>query len=222
VLTDRVVGWTSSGDAIAVVSSTGRVTGLKPGVVTITATSEGVTGTAVIAVGVSSVVVTPNPTSVIVGQTRQLTAVARDAASAAIPGVSFQWGSAATGTATVDASGLVTGRAVGSVNISASVGSVSGSSAVTVTPPPVETVVVTSQGAPNVTVRQPLQLTATLKDAAGNVLTGRTVTWSSSAITRATVNAQGLVSTTLLSVKGPVTITATSEGKTGSLVVTVQ
>src|SRR4029079_5287593 len=40
VLTNRVVGWTSSSDAVAVVSSTGRVAGIKHGVATITAQSE--------------------------------------------------------------------------------------------------------------------------------------------------------------------------------------
>jgi trimeric autotransporter adhesin len=132
VLTNRVVGWTSSSDAIAVVSSTGRVTGLKAGVVTITATSEGVSGTATIIVGITSVVITPNPTSVTVGQTRQLTAVARDASNVAVPGVAFVWASANTATATVDASGVVTGRAAGTVSISASIGAVSGSVPVTV------------------------------------------------------------------------------------------
>jgi trimeric autotransporter adhesin len=133
VLTNRVVGWTSSSDAVAVVSSTGRVTGLKAGVVTITATSEGVSGTATIIVGITSVVITPSPTSVAVGQTRQLTAVARDASNTAVPGVTFVWASSNTATATVTASGLVTGQAAGTVNISASIGAVSGSAPVTVT-----------------------------------------------------------------------------------------
>jgi uncharacterized protein YjdB len=132
VLTNRVVGWTSSNDAVAVVSSTGRVTGIKAGVVTITATSEGVSGTATIIVGITSVVITPNPTSVTVGQTRQLTAVARDASNTAVPGVIFVWGSSNTATATVSSSGLVTGQAAGTVNISASIGTVSGSVPVTV------------------------------------------------------------------------------------------
>ena len=127
VLTDRVVGWSSSNETIAVVSSTGRVTGLKAGAVTITATSEGVSGTASVMVGVSSVIVTPNPTNVNVGQTRQLSAVARDASNAPITGVTFTWSSGAAQTATVDASGLVTGRAVGNVALTASAGTVTGS-----------------------------------------------------------------------------------------------
>jgi trimeric autotransporter adhesin len=224
VLTDRVVGWTSTNETIAVVSSTGRVTGLKAGVVTITATSEGVSGTAFVAVGISSVVVSPNPTSVVAGQTRQLTAVARDAANATVTGVPFVWSSANTTTATVDGNGLVTGRVAGVVSISAAVGTVSGSSSVTVTPAPVNTVEVTP-AAPNVIGGQTVQLTATLKDAAGNVLTGRSTTWLSNNITFAPVNpTTGLVTTSssVLAKGAKVTITATSEGKSGTSIVTIQ
>jgi uncharacterized protein YjdB len=221
ILTDRVVGWTSSNEAVAVVSSTGRVTGLKAGAVTITATSEGVSGTAFVAVGIASVVVSPSPTSVGAGQTRQLTAVARDASNATVPGVPFQWSSASTAIATVDANGLVTGVSAGTVNISAAVGTVAGSASVSVTPPPVDVVTVTPS-APNVPAGQTVQLTATLKDANGNVLTGRVVQWSSSNASRATVNSTtGLVTTSSIN-KGTVTITATSEGKSGSAIVTVQ
>jgi uncharacterized protein YjdB len=221
VLTDRVVGWSSSNDAVAVVSSTGRVTGLKAGTVTITATSEGVSGTASVAVGIASIAVTPNPTSVVAGQTRQLTAVARDASNATISGVSFTWSSAATQTATVDQNGLVTGVGAGTVAIRAAVGAVSGSSNVTVTLPPVATVTVTPS-APTVAAGNTVQLTATLKDSQGNVLTGRTVTWVSSAPLRATVSNTGLV-TTLLTGKGTsVLITASSEGVNGTATVTIQ
>lgn len=219
ILTDRVVGWSSSNDAVAVVSSTGRVTGLKAGAVTITATSEGVSGTAFVAVGIASVVVTPNPTSVIVGQTRQLTAVARDAANATVTGVPFTWSSAATLVATVDATGLVTGRGPGPVNVSAAVGSVSGASAVTVTAAPVATVEVAPPTA-SVARTKTVQLTATLKDAAGNILTGRTVAWTTNNGTVATVSQSGLVTASATFV-GTANITATAEGKTGTSTITV-
>jgi hypothetical protein len=62
------------------------------------------------------------------------------------------------------------------------------------------------------------QLTATLRDAAGTVLTGRTVTWTTSAAGVATVNGSGLVTGQGV---GSATITATSEGQNGSADVTV-
>jgi len=216
-IVDRVVGWTSSNNAVAIVSSSGQVTGLKAGTVTITATSEGITGTAFVAVGISSVVVTPNPTSVNVAWTKQLTAVARDASNNIVAGVAFQWSSANPSAATVDATGLVTGVAPATVNISAAVGTVSGASAVTVTLAPVSTVTV-APATSTIAVGQTVPLTATLKDAQGNVLSGRSVTWSSSSNTVATV-VGGLVTA---KAKGTVTITATSEGKSGTATVTVQ
>lgn len=222
VITGRPVQWSSSNDAVAIVSSSGRVTGLKAGVVTITATCDGVAGTAFVAVGIASVVVSPNPTTVVAGQTRQLTAVARDAANTAITGVPFQWTSATPATATVDGNGLVRGVSVGIVSISAAVGTASGASSVTVTAVPVATVTVTPS-APNVAAGQTVQLTATLRDAGGNVLAPRPTQWSSSNTGRATVNPTTGLVTTLLAGKGTtVTITATVEGKTGTSLVTIQ
>jgi hypothetical protein len=67
-------------------------------------------------------------------------------------------------------------------------------------------------------VGQTLGLTATLRDAACNTLTNRAVIWSSSNVTVATVNGSGAV-TTLTA--GSATITATSEGRSGSAAITV-
>ena len=63
-----------------------------------------------------------------------------------------------------------------------------------------------------------MQLTATLKDASGNTLSGRTVTWSSSNTSVATVSSSGLVSAVT---PGSATVTAASEGKTGTASITV-
>jgi Tol biopolymer transport system component len=64
-----------------------------------------------------------------------------------------------------------------------------------------------------------LRLVAATKDAAGNTLNGRTITWSSSASTYATVSASGLVTGVA---EGVVAISATAEGKTGQSAVTVK
>ena len=78
--------------------------------------------------------------------------------------------------------------------------------------------VAVSPAAPALTVGQTAQLTATLKDAAGNVLTGRTVEWSSSSTATATVSTAGVVTAVA---EGAATISARSEGKTGQVEVTV-
>jgi hypothetical protein len=69
-----------------------------------------------------------------------------------------------------------------------------------------------------VTVGQAVQLTATPRDASGNPLAGRTITWTSGNLGVATVSAGGLVSAVAV---GAVTITATSEGQSGTALVTV-
>ena len=66
-------------------------------------------------------------------------------------------------------------------------------------------------------VGQTLSLSATAKDAAGSVLTGRTITWASSDGS-ATVSGTGLV--TGMEAGSP-TITATCEGKSGIAAITV-
>ena len=82
---------------------------------------------------------------------------------------------------------------------------------------PVATVTVNPASA-SVAIGAVQQFTATLRDASGNLLTGRAVTWSSSSPTIAGVSVSGLVTGL---VAGPATITATSEGQSGSATVTV-
>jgi murein DD-endopeptidase MepM/ murein hydrolase activator NlpD len=84
------------------------------------------------------------------------------------------------------------------------------------TPAAVATVDV-SPTSPTVLAGGTAQLAATTKDASGTVLTGRTIAWSSSNAAVATVSASGLVATLT---PGSATITATSEGKSGSASVT--
>src|SRR5437867_10105890 len=84
-------------------------------------------------------------------------------------------------------------------------------------PAPVASVAVTPAAA-TVVVGATVQLTATAKDAADNVLTDRTVTWTSSNAAVATVSGAGLVTG---AAEGRATITATSEGQSGEAAVTV-
>ena len=65
---------------------------------------------------------------------------------------------------------------------------------------------------------QTTQATAVTADSFGAALTGRAVTWSSSAVAVATVSTSGLVTAVA---PGSASITATSEGKTGFATVTV-
>jgi uncharacterized protein YjdB len=202
------------------VSSSGVVTGVAAGSATITATSEGKGGTAsvtVTPVPVATVSVSPPTPSVIVGQTVQLTATTRDANNNVLTGRTVTWSSSNTGIARVSSSGVVTGVAAGSATITATREGKSGTASVTVTLAPVATVTVAPSPA-SVGVGQTVQLTATMRDANNNVLTGRTVTWGSSNTGIATVSSSGVVTGVAV---GSATITATSETKSGTASVNV-
>ena len=135
LLTDRVVAWASSAPSVATVDSTGLVTGVSAGSANITASSEGATSAPLLiaitspAPVVATVEVTPASFTVFVGSIRQLVATPKDSGGLAIAGLSTTWGSATPGTATVDSSGLVTGVAVGTVTITATVSAINGTSA---------------------------------------------------------------------------------------------
>ena len=70
----------------------------------------------------------------------------------------------------------------------------------------------------SVSVGQSMQLTATARDSAGNQLTDRPVSWSSSNTAAASISADGLVAGVG---SGSTTITATVEGRRGTTVITV-
>jgi uncharacterized protein YjdB len=94
-------------------------------------------------------------------------------------------------------------------------------STLTIVRRPVETVTVTPDPA-SVAVGDTLRLTATLRAANGTVVTGRSVTWSSSNEALATVDQTGKVTGVAPTPVGTtVVITATSEGKSGTAQVVV-
>jgi hypothetical protein len=135
-LTGRVVTWASSNAAVATVSAAGLVRGVTAGSVTITATSEGKSGTAaitVLVVPVASVTVTPASASIAVGATKQLSAVPKDSAGNTLTGRVVTWASSNSAVATVNATGLVTGVTAGSATITATSEGKSGTAAISVT-----------------------------------------------------------------------------------------
>src|SRR5437773_137504 len=218
-LSGRVVTWASSNTSVATVNGTGLVSGVAAGSATITATSEGQSGTAgiTVAVPVASVTVSPASASVPAGQTAQLTATPKDVNGNPLSGRVITWASSNTAVATVSSSGLVTGKVAGSATITATSEGQSGTASVTVTAVPVASVTVTPASA-SVNEGNTVQLTATPKDVNGNPLSGRVVTWASSNTSVATVSSSGLVTG---KVAGSATITATSEGQSGTSAITV-
>jgi len=219
-LTGRVITWASSNTTVATVNASGLVTGRAAGTATVTATSEGKGGSAAVTVAVvpvASVTVSPASATIGVGGTRQLSAITKDSAGNTLTGRVVTWSSSNTAAATVSAAGLVRGVAAGSATITATSEGKTGASAITVIVVPVASVTVSPASA-SIAVGGTRQLSAVTKDSAGNTLTGRVVTWASSNSAVATVDANGLVSGVTAS---SATITATSEGKSGSAAITV-
>jgi len=214
------VAWSSSNAAVATVTSTGLVTAVAAGTAAITATADGQTASATIMVEVpvASVDVTPVTDSVFPGLTVTLTATPRDAGGNPLTGRAVTWATDNGSVATVDAaSGVVTGVSAGMATITATAEGQTGAATITVQLP-VASVDVTPLAA-SVRVGLTVTLTATPRDAGGNPLTGRTVTWASDNGSVATVDAASGVVTGVSA--GVATITATSEGQSGSAAVTV-
>jgi uncharacterized protein YjdB len=112
---------------------------------------------------------------------------------------------------------MVRGIAIGLATITAATDGKSGTAMVTVTSMPVASVEVLPASS-SVLIGSTVQLTATPKDAAGDPLAGRAVAWTTSDSTRARVSSSGLVTGRAA---GAATITATSEGRSGSATVSV-
>src|SRR5207244_1302115 len=210
-----------SNTSVAGVDGNGLVTGGTAGSATITATSEGQSGTSSITVSnvpvpVSSVTVSPASASVSAGQTVQLTATPKDANGNPLAGRVITWASSNTSVATVTGTGLVSGGAAGSATITATSEGQSGTASITVAVPVASVTV--SPASASVPAGQTAQLTATPKDASGNPLSGRVITWASSNTSVATVSSSGLVTG---KAAGSATITATSEGQSGTAAITV-
>jgi uncharacterized protein YjdB/alpha-tubulin suppressor-like RCC1 family protein len=219
-LTGRPVVWRSSDNAKATVSSSGLVTAVSPGPVSITATSEGKTGAASLTVNplpVATVAVLPAAATLGLGTSSQLSATPKDSTGQPLTGRTVTWSSDNTAAVTVSPAGLLSAVGLGTAIITATSEGKSGTSSITVNPIPVASVTVSPSGA-TVAVAATTTLTATTKDANGAVLPGRVVFWSTADSGKATVNGNGVVTGVS---KGSVIITATSEGQSATATITI-
>jgi uncharacterized protein YjdB len=166
---------------------------------------------------VASVTLDPTSASLEVGATRQFTATPRNAGGAALTGRVVTWSTSNGAVASVSSTGLVTALTVGTATITARSEGEEGTAGITVALAPVSLVEVNPATA-SMAIGDTVTISATPRDAQGNPLAGRTVTWSSSNNAVATVSTSGLVTAQAL---GTANIIATSEGEEGTTVVTV-
>ncbi len=206
--TNQKVSWKSSDETIATIDASGKVTGVAAGTATITVTTEdgGKTATCKVTVKPNLVSeITLAALAIYVGESKAITATVKpdDATNKALT-----WKSSDETVATVDATGKVTGKKIGTATITATAqdgSGVSGNCTVTV----LSTVKKVTVEPANLTLGQNKSYTlkATVEVFGSGTDTG--VTWTSSDTTIATVDAAGKVTTT--DKTGTVTITATSK-----------
>ncbi|MEY2667479.1 MAG: hypothetical protein RJA59_117, partial [Pseudomonadota bacterium] len=152
-------------------------------------------------------------TSLSVGQASQATATLRDANGGLLLGPSVNWTTGNGSIAVVDANGLVRATGTGTTTVSATSEGRRGSIEVSVTAQPSGPVMSVVLPSSILYVGQATQASAVLRDAAGNALTSRAITWSSGNPSVATVDP----STGLVTVRGVgmASISATSDGVSG-------
>ena len=212
--------WASADTLVAVVDTSGLVTGVGAGLVQVTATAAEITGRGALTVAASvptTVAVTPDTVVLIaLGHSTQLTAEVRDQAGRAMDGVPVAWSSADTTVAVVDSSGLVTAVGSGAVTVTATAGEASGEARVNVRQSAGSVTV--SPSMDSVALGDTLQLVAEAYDETGHVVEGAVFTWSSSDAPVATVDPSGLVRG---AGEGTATITATAGDASGTSEITV-
>ncbi len=203
------VTWSSNNAAVATVNTSGLVTAAGNGTATITATAGTVSGSATVTVAqqVSAVEIAPDTAIVLPGATLQLSAEAQDSNGHAVAGSEFAWASSDTTVAVVDSTGLVSGIALGQVEVSATSSGLSGRALLEVVEPAPMTVAVTPDTVTFDALGDTLRLTADVLDQAGRPMPGEVVMWAASDTSVAMVDSGGLVTAVG---NGAATITAMS------------
>jgi uncharacterized protein YjdB len=223
-----VAGVADPSDSQAALAGGGSYTAQYSGDSAYRAGTSACTPLVVVAPTLASIAVTPADPSILAGTTQQFVATGTysDASTADLSGL-VTWASDTTATATVDGSGLATGVAAGTATISASLGSVSGGTVLTVTapapppPPPAPSLssIAVTPVLPAVALgtTQQFVATGTYSDNSTADISAQ-VSWTTSDATIATVDAAGLAHSVGI---GTVTIGATLGVLGDSTVLTV-
>jgi uncharacterized protein YjdB len=218
-----VPSWSSSSPNVATIDAGGLVSAVAPGRTVITASVAGAQAERTVTIllaPVARLAIAPQVARVSLGNTLQFSATALDYTGHALGDRKIDWKTSDATKATVASTGVVIPVSPGDASIIATCEGVSASVALTVTafPDSVATITV-SPSVGSLKIGRTVQLAATLRDSAGTVLTGRTVTWSVSGIagtSAATVSASGLF--TALA-PGTVVVEAFAEGQHGGVTI---
>ena len=219
----QTVTWQSGDPNVASITTDGVATALATGTSTISAVSGAVSGSTTLTVTppatLTSIAVTPANPTVAWGATQQFTAIGTysDGSNRDLT-ASVTWASSEGQIATITSGGLATGIGAGTTTVSAAVGDVTGSTTMTVSPPPLVSIAVTPSQ-PSISKGATQQFTA-MGTYADNTVADITssVTWSSGLSGVATIDASGLATGVA---PGTSTIRATYGSLSGSTTLTV-
>ncbi|MGH7500515.1 MAG: beta strand repeat-containing protein [Longimicrobiales bacterium] len=225
-VTGAATTWTSTNANVVGVDGNGLASGKVLGNEFVIATIAGIADSASVAVvpePVATVAITPANPTVFEGDTVLLRAELRSAGGTTLTNRVVLWTSEDTTKARIISTGLRTqearliGAAAGTSTITATAEGESAQTDATVNQKPVASVQV-QPGSLTVIVGGTGTLQAVLKAADGTVLTGRTIAWTSSRPTVATVSPAGVVTGVSADTA---TVIATAEGVSGNAKVTV-
>lgn len=210
--------WSSNNESVVSVSTDGVVTAEGNGSATVTVALGGRTAGASVSVqqAVAGLTLSSEAETLTEsGATVQLSAALVDANGFDVTDASVSWTSLSPAIATVSSSGLVTAVAAGSTLIVAEAGQASDTAEVTVDLPsnPVASIVVTPTSLFFDALGATEVLAAEARDAGGQVVTGVSFAWSSTAGSVASVSSSGVVTAVG---NGGATITASSGGVTSN------
>ncbi len=189
--------WSTRDAGVATVDASGLVESVADGRTYIVATYGTAVDSAAVSVvqQVKTVIVSPFSTSLNVGDTVALSAMAVDANQVQVQGVSFTWSNADTSVASLSPAAVVTAKAVGSDVVTATTSGVSGQAHINVT--------TSSSTSPQVSIspsslsfaslQDTTRLSVTAQDGSGNTLTASQLAWMSTNTSVATVSSTGLV-----------------------------
>jgi uncharacterized protein YjdB len=224
--------WTSSNAGVATIGdiagSKGLATAVSEGTATISSTFSGVSSLATLTVTpavLTSITVTPANPSIALGTTQQFTATGTftDNSTQNITS-SVSWNSSKTNVATISnvtgTNGLATSVGVGTTTITATSGSISGTTTLSVTQAVLESIEVTPASAiVSIAVRNTQQFTATGIFTDGSQDLTTSVNWSSSNPNIPISNTQGSqgLATDIFFSAGSTDITATFSGITSNI-----
>lgn len=219
---DAEISWTTEDENVATVTSSGLVTGQSVGSTAIVATHEELSASSAITVELRPVdrveILTKNIT-LRVNEEVQMQGVARDDQGFILENRMLMWSVMDQDLLEIDAmTGVVKGLAAGMTIVTLSSEGQTTTTEVRILDQPIDSIDL-APSSETLSAGQTLQMTATPKDALGNALEGRTLTWSATNPSVATVDMNGLVTARGA---GLGRIKVEAEGKIAEAAITVQ